>query len=72
MPFTPQAPIADWFAGDDFHHNGAFYLPHAFGFLSQFGQALEEPTRESPKRFDYKTPDGYDFYLRMGAAGNAD
>ena len=31
---SPQAPIADWFIGDDFHHNGAFYLPHAFRFLS--------------------------------------
>src|SRR5205085_6888136 len=24
---SPQAPIADWFIGDDFHHNGAFWLP---------------------------------------------
>ena len=49
---SPQAPVTDWFAGDDFHHNGAFYLPHAFGWLSTFGQKLDEPTRESPKRFD--------------------
>ena len=34
---SPQAPIADWFVGDDFHHNGALYLPHAFGFISVFG-----------------------------------
>src|SRR4029450_9919093 len=27
---SPQAPIADWFIGDDFHHNGALFLPHAF------------------------------------------
>ena len=69
---SPQAPIADWFVGDDFHHNGAFYLPHAFGFLSRFGQDLEEPTRESPKPFDYKTPDGYQFYLELGPIANAD
>ena len=30
---SPQAPIADWFIGDDFHHNGALFLPHAFNFL---------------------------------------
>ena len=24
---SPQAPIADWFIGDDFHHNGALFLP---------------------------------------------
>ena len=23
---SPQAPVTDWFIGDDFHHNGAFYL----------------------------------------------
>ena len=69
---SPQAPIADWFVGDDFHHNGAFYLPHAFGFLSRFGQDLEEPTREEAKPFDFKTPDGYQFYLELGPLANAD
>ncbi len=69
---SPQAPIADWFIGDDFHHNGAFYLPHAFGFFSGFGQKLDEPTREQAKPFDYKTPDGYEFYLRLGPLANAD
>ena len=69
---SPQAPIADWFVGDDFHHNGAFYLPHAFRFLAFFGQKLDEPTREDPKPFDYKTPDGYEFYLKLGPLLNAD
>jgi putative CocE/NonD family hydrolase len=69
---SPQAPISDWFIGDDFHHNGAFYLAHAFRFLSGFGQALEEPTRMSPRPFDYKTPDGYEFYLNLGPLANAE
>ncbi len=69
---SPQAPIADWFIGDDFHHNGAFYLPHAFGFFAAFGQKLDEPTREAPKPFDYKTPDGYEFFLKLGSLANAD
>jgi putative CocE/NonD family hydrolase len=68
---SPQAPIADWFIGDDFHHNGAFYLPHAFGFFSGFGQRLEEPTRQQSKPFDYKTPDGYEFFLNLGPLANA-
>jgi len=67
---SPQAPIADWFVGDDFHHNGTFYLAHAFRFFSGFGQQLEEPTRENPKPFDYKTPDGYEFYLNIGPLAN--
>jgi uncharacterized protein len=69
---SPQAPIADWFIGDDFHHNGAFFLPHNFGFFATFGQKLDDPLRETAKRFDYKTPDGYEFYLNMGALANAD
>ena len=69
---SPQAPIADWFIGDDFHHNGAFYLADNFGFFSNFGQKLDDPTREQPKRFDFKTPDGYDFYLKLGPLANAD
>ena len=41
---SPQAPIADWFIGDDFHHNGAFFLPHAFNFFTSFGKPRPEPT----------------------------
>ncbi len=69
---SPQAPIADWFIGDDFHHNGAFYLPHAFHFFSRFGQKLDEPTREDAKPFDFKTPDGYEFFLNLGPLASAD
>jgi len=69
---SPQAPISDWFVGDDFHHNGVLYLRTPFRFLSGFGQKLNEPTREQPKPFDYKTPDGYDFYLNLGPLSNAD
>ena len=36
---SPQAPIADWFVGDDFHHNGALFLPHAFNFFVTLRQA---------------------------------
>jgi putative CocE/NonD family hydrolase len=63
---SPQAPVTDWFIGDDFRHNGALYLAHSFRFLSFFGQPLKRPTRESPIPFDYGTPDGYEFYLKLG------
>lgn len=69
---SPQAPISDWFIGDDFRHNGAVYLPHGFGFLSTFEQKLEKPTREQTKPFDYETPNGYEFFLKMGSLANAD
>ncbi|HVT26830.1 MAG TPA: CocE/NonD family hydrolase [Lacipirellulaceae bacterium] len=69
---SPQAPVSDWFMGDDFHHNGCLFLDDAFGFLGTFEQKLDDPTRESPKPFDYKTPDGYEFYLSLGPLPNAD
>ena len=68
---SPQAPIADWFAGDDWHHNGALFLPHAFDFLAFFGHPRPEPTKkEPPERFHYGTPDGYTFYLQLGPLSN--
>jgi putative CocE/NonD family hydrolase len=62
---SPQAPIADWFIGDDWHHNGALFLPHAFGFLAAF---------QTPdwRDFQYGTPDGYDFFLRLGPLAAVD
>jgi len=45
---SPQAPIADWFIGDDFHHNGALYLPHTFRFFYGFGRPRPEPITEAP------------------------
>ena len=68
---SPQAPVTDWFVGDDWHHNGAFFLAHAFNFMAKFGHPRPEPTKKFLHPFDYGTPDGYDFYLRMGTLANA-
>jgi uncharacterized protein len=69
---SPQAPIADWFIGDDFHHNGTLFLPHAFNFLSSFGQPRPRTTTDFNPRFEHGTPDGYEFFLNMGPLPNAD
>jgi putative CocE/NonD family hydrolase len=69
---SPQAPVTDWFIGDDWHHNGAFFLPHAFNFLATFGRPRPEPTSKFKHAFDHGTPDGYDFFLRLGPLANAD
>ncbi|HEX2271156.1 MAG TPA: CocE/NonD family hydrolase, partial [Pyrinomonadaceae bacterium] len=69
---SPQAPIADWFIGDDFHHNGALFLPHAFNFFATLGKPRPKPTSEIPARFQHGTPDGYKFFLDMGPLANAD
>jgi len=66
---SPQAPIADWFF-DDFNHHGAFFLSHAFNFLSAFGKPRPMPTTVKTVGFDYPTPDGYQFYLDAGTLKN--
>ncbi|HKR23475.1 MAG TPA: CocE/NonD family hydrolase [Pyrinomonadaceae bacterium] len=68
---SPQAPIADWFIGDDFHHNGALFLPHAFNFFATLGKPRPKPTTDFPPRFQHGTPDGYKFFLDMGPLANA-
>jgi hypothetical protein len=67
---SPQAPIADWWY-DDFHHNGAFFLPHAFNFLSGFGRPRPKPTTEGLPGIDHGTRDGYDFFLHVGPLAEA-
>jgi putative CocE/NonD family hydrolase len=71
---SPQAPVSDWFIGDDMHHNGATFLAQNYHFFSGFGQARPTPTSDpkSVKPFDFGTEDGYKFYLKMGALSNSD
>jgi putative CocE/NonD family hydrolase len=70
---SPQAPVTDWFVGDDWHHNGALFLPHAFNFMANFGRAMPEQSKKFPYlTFDHGTPDGYKFFLEMGPLANAD
>lgn len=64
---SPQAPVGDWFIGDDFHHNGAFYLAHAFRWFWSNSRAGADAKPNAERiNFDYPTPDGYDLFLSMG------
>lgn len=64
---SPQAPVGDSADGDDVFHNGAFFLAANFGFYTAFKPRPAGPSRpERGPRFNYGTPDAYDFYLRMG------
>jgi uncharacterized protein len=68
---SPQAPVTDWFIGDDFHHGGAFMIMDAFSFYKNFGRPHPKPIE--PKDFksnDVSMADNYDFYLKMGAIPN--
>jgi putative CocE/NonD family hydrolase len=70
---APQAPVTDYYMGDDVYHNGAFMLAHRFSFYMGFRNREGDPA--PPPRmlpFDFGTPDGYDFYLSLGSLANAD
>jgi uncharacterized protein len=72
---SPQAPVTDWFGQDDFHHNGALWLPHCFGFFAGFGHPRPQPNQTGGRPatpLDYGTSDGYQFYLAMGPLPNAE
>lgn len=60
---SPQAPVTDWFMGDDFHHNGAFMMMDAFNFYTFFGKPRPVPTKEHAKGYTYNIKDCYKFYM---------
>ncbi len=67
---SPQAPVTDWFQGDDFHHSGAFFLMDAFDFYSGFGKPRPKPTTTGGDGFKFPSQDNYNFYLRTGPLKN--
>jgi uncharacterized protein len=70
---SPQAPVTDWFRGDDFHHNGAFFYMDGFDFYvaGGFGRPHPAPVdMETPMPDPYESKDNYQFYLRQGADKN--
>jgi len=71
---SPQAPVTDWFLGDDDHHNGAFFLldNFAWAFNSSFDWPRKGPTMQwSSPGLKYDSDNAYDFYLKLGPLKNA-
>lgn len=62
---SPQAPVTDWFIGDDFHHGGALFLMDAFRFMYSFDAPRPKPitNADGPKGFQLPTKDYYRFFL---------
>lgn len=69
---SPQAPVINWFIGDDFRHNGALFLVHAFNFLGAFGRPRPEDALLAGSRFQIDGPDAYTFHLSVGPLANYD
>lgn len=66
---SPQAPVTNWYLGDDFHHNGVLFLNDSFNFMSVFGVPRPEPITpdKGPKRPEFEIKDTYRFYLEGGS-----
>ncbi|MGH9326781.1 MAG: CocE/NonD family hydrolase [Terriglobia bacterium] len=70
---SPQAPVAEWFMGDDWHHNGALWFMHFFDFISSFGLPRTGlTTTQAPREFKVGTPDGYEFFKGIEPLSLAD
>jgi putative CocE/NonD family hydrolase len=71
---SPQAPVTNWFIGDDFHHNGAFFILDAFSFYtalgSGFGLPHPRPVSVGPTTIEPQIHDNYTFYLGVGTLAN--
>src|SRR3954470_2087056 len=59
---SPQAPVADFWLGDDFFHNGAFRQSYGYEYV----KAMETSKQNEDVAFD---KDAYDWYLEKGSLG---
>ncbi len=74
---SPQAPVTDWFRGDDTHHNGALFLLDMFSFEFWF-EHINKSSFWSTYRLDEGQvnptdvvhSDVYNDYLRLGTVSN--
>ena len=68
---SPEAPMTNLFLGDDAYHNGAFMLAQQFQiYANYFKPRTDGPEFPSPEighYFDYRTSDGYQFFLTHGS-----
>ncbi len=68
---SPQAPVSDWFRGDDWHHHGALFLQDIVGFYGSFGRPRFGPVQEDPPSvFPGVGKDAYRFFLNLGPLAN--
>jgi putative CocE/NonD family hydrolase len=64
---SPQAPVSNWFVGDDFHHNGAFFLQDAFDFGVWFFYPRKGPEPNHNGMGVNRDRNSYRFFLNTGS-----
>ena len=66
---SPQAPVVDWFMGDDTHHNGVLMLTDSYRFIPGMSRpGKHTPAERMPSRGQPTCPEGmteYEFFLRI-------
>src|SRR3954471_1706368 len=67
---SPQAPVTDWFMGDDVHHNGAFFEMDNFDFYMSYGKDTKGQVKTFSKPYNYPIKDNYSFFLKEATLAN--
>ncbi len=65
---SPQAPVNDWFLGDDVHHRGALFLQEMFDFMLFF----DVRRGDTPPQIDRMGLSAYKFFLQAGPPSQFD
>jgi putative CocE/NonD family hydrolase len=60
---SPQAPILDWFKGDDVHHNGALMLMDIYSFAPYMFKKHDNPVQEDHGLPSPIGDDAYQWFL---------
>lgn len=60
---SPQAPILDWYKGDDVHHNGALMLLDIYSFAPYMFKDHDNPVEEDHGLPSPIGPDAYTWFL---------
>lgn len=60
---SPQAPVTDWFMGDDAHHNGALCLADCYRFGSSMYRSRKALSTKGMKRLVSIDSDLYEYFL---------
>jgi putative CocE/NonD family hydrolase len=67
---SPQAPVTDFFMGDDAFHNGAFFLMDNFDFMVSYGESNGPVKDYGGLLFDINRTDAYTYFLNLGPLKN--
>ena len=67
---SPQAPILDWFKGDDVHHNGALMLMDIYSFAPYMFKKHENPVQEDHGLASPIGENAYEWFLQTKTPSN--